>query len=44
MPSVNWSIEKNEDVNKWYLVFSSSIEDEKLNIEDIYLEIKKKKE
>ena len=37
----NWSIEHNDDVNKWYLIFSSNIE-EKPDVEDIYLEIKKK--
>ena len=37
----NWSIEHNDDVNKWYLIFSSCIE-EKPDVEDIYLEIKKK--
>jgi len=38
----NWSIEHNDDINKWYLTFSSSIEEEKPNVEDIYLEIKRK--
>ena len=38
----NWSIEHNNDINKWYLTFSSSIQEEKPDVEDIYLEIKKK--
>ena len=37
-----WSIEHNNDINKWYLTFSSSIQEAKPNIEDVYLEIKRK--
>ncbi len=35
-----WSIEKKEDVNKWYLVFSSC-EDE-IDVDEVYQEIKRK--
>ena len=38
----NWSIEHNDDINKWYLTFSSSIDEAKPNVEDIYLEIRRK--
>ena len=37
-----WSIEHNNDINKWYLTFSSSIQEAKPDIEDVYLEIKRK--
>ena len=35
-----WYIEKKEDANKWYLVFSSC--EEEINVDDVYQEIRKK--
>jgi len=42
MSSEKWSIDKKNDVDKWYLFFSSCIEDD-VDVEDVYLEIKKKR-
>ena len=42
MSSTNWSIEKNEESGKWYLQFDSIESEDKPNIDDIYLEIRKK--
>ena len=42
MSSTNWSVEKNEESGKWYLNIDSIECEDKPNVDEVYLEIRKK--